>query len=82
MTKHTKYGTVEPHFATPELQRKLDPFADKLPGWLKTEAGKSRKQRRIVKEVHADLVLLGFTDSCARGAAIARRWKVDRQRKQ
>ena len=27
--KHLKAGTVEPQFATPELQSKLDPFADK-----------------------------------------------------
>lgn len=36
-------GTIEPSFATPERLSKLDPFADKLAGWLKTEAGKSRK---------------------------------------
>jgi uncharacterized lipoprotein YddW (UPF0748 family) len=32
-----------------------------LAGWLKTEAGKSRKQRRKLKQIHADLVALGFT---------------------
>ena len=48
---------IEPLFATPERQSKLDPFAEKLAGWLKTEAeaeaeaeaGKSRKQRRTLK---------------------------------
>lgn len=39
-------GTIEPHFATPERQSKLDPFADKLAGWLKTEGTNARKQRR------------------------------------
>ena len=50
--------------------------------WLKTEAGKSRKERRTVKQLHADLVVLGFTGSYARVAAFARRWKADRQREQ
>ena len=67
--KHLKAGTVEPQFATPERQSKIAPFADKLAGWLKTEAGKSRKQRRTVKQLHADLVALGFTGSYARVSA-------------
>ena len=67
---------------TPERHSKLDPFAEKLAGWLKTEAGKSRKQRRTVKRLHADLVALGFTGSYARVAAFARRWRADCQREQ
>jgi len=82
VTKHLAVNTIEPKFATPERQSKLDPFADKLAGWLKTEAGKSRKQRRTVKQLHADLVALGFTGSYARVAAFARRWRSDRQREQ
>jgi len=80
--KHLKAGTIEPGFATPERPSKLDPFAAKLAGWLKTEAGKSRKQRRTVKQLHADLVTLGFTGSYNRVAAFARQWRVDRQREQ
>lgn len=60
VTKHLAANTIEPKFATPERPSKIDPFADKLAGWLKTEAGKSRKQRRTVKQLHADLVALGF----------------------
>jgi len=48
--KYLKEGTIEPVFATPERSSKLDPFAEKLAGWLKTEAGKSRKQRRTLKQ--------------------------------
>ena len=40
--KHLKAVTIEPKFATPERQSKLDPVADKLAGWLKTEAGYRR----------------------------------------
>jgi transcriptional regulator with XRE-family HTH domain len=48
--KYLNAGTIEPQFATPERQSKLDPFAEKLAGWLKTEAGKSHKQRRTLKQ--------------------------------
>ena len=82
VTKHLAANTIEPKFATPDRQSKIDPFAEKLAGWLKTEAGKSRKERRTVKRLHADLVTLGFTGSYARVAAFARRWKADRQREQ
>ena len=46
--KHLKADTIEPTFAVPDRPSKLDPFAEKLAGWLKSEAGKSRKQRRTV----------------------------------
>ncbi len=80
--KYLNAGTIEPQFATPERQSKLDPFAEKLAGWLKTEAGKSRKQRRTLKQMHADLVVLGFDGSYGRVAAFARDWREDRQRDQ
>jgi hypothetical protein len=73
---------VEPTFATPERPSKLDPFAEKLAVWLKTEAGKGRKQRRTLKQLHADLVALGFTGSCNRVAAFAREWRAGRQREE
>ena len=82
VTKHLAANTIEPKFATPERPSKLDPFSEKLAGWLKTEAGKSRKQRRTVKQLHADLVVLGFTGSYGRVAAFARQWRADRQREQ
>ncbi|MFG6554559.1 MAG: IS21 family transposase [Paracoccus sp. (in: a-proteobacteria)] len=80
--KYLNAGAIEPSFSTPERPSKLDPFADKLAGWLKTEAGKSRKQRRSLKRMHADLVALGFTGSYNRVAAFAREWRADRQREQ
>ena len=80
ITKHLNAGTIEPQFTTPDRQSKLDPFADKLTGWLKAEAGKSRKQRRTLKQLHADLVVLGFSGSYNRVAAFARDWRFDLQR--
>jgi DNA-binding transcriptional ArsR family regulator len=66
VSKHLAANTIEPKLATPERQSKIDPFAEKLAGWLKTEAGKSRKERRIIKQLLAKLVALGFTGSYAR----------------
>jgi transposase len=80
--KYLRAGTVEPAFRVPERPSKLDPFADRLSAWLKTEAGKSRKERRTLKQLHADLVALGYDGSYNRVAAFARKWKADRQREQ
>ena len=72
VTKHVSSGTIELKFATPDRPSKLDPYADKLAAWLEIEAGKSRKQRRNLKQLHADLVALGFDGSYGRVAAFAR----------
>ncbi|SEA94281.1 hypothetical protein SAMN05444370_12025 [Rubrimonas cliftonensis] len=80
--KYLKSGAVEPKFATPERPSKLDPFAEKLASWLKTEAAKGRKQRRTAKQLHADLVALGFTGSYGRVSAFAREWRAGRQREE
>ena len=82
VTRHLAAGTIEPKFATPDRPSKLDPYAGKLAAWLKTEAGKSRKQRRNLKQLHADLAALGFPGSYGRVAAFARDWRADRQREQ
>ena len=78
--KYLRSGTVVPQFSVPERPSNLDPFAEKLSGWLRIEAGKSRKQKRTVKQMHVDLVALGYGGSYGRVAAFARRWKADRQR--
>lgn len=79
IAKYLSAGTIEPKFAVPERASKLDPFADKLSGWLRTEAGRPRKQRRTLKQLHADLMVLGFTGSYGRVAAFAREWRVEQQ---
>jgi transposase len=78
--KYLRGGTVEPRFKVPDRPSKLDPFAEKLSGWLRTEVAKSRKQRRTAKQMHADLVVLGFDGSYGRVAAFVRAWKAERQR--
>ena len=80
--KYLKSGAVEPKFSVPDRPSKLDPFAEKLSAWLKTETAKSRKQRRTLKQLHADLVALGYTGSYNRVAAFARAWRLGEQREQ
>lgn len=78
--KYLRAGIVEPQFQTPVRPSKLNPFASKLSGWLVTEQRKSRNERRTAKQMHADLVLLGFYGSYERGAGFVRARKADRQR--
>ena len=77
--KYLRVGTVEPKFKVPARPSRLDPFAEKLSGWLRIEAGKSRKQKRTAKQMHADLVALGYDGSYGRVAAFVRTWKAERQ---
>ena len=71
LRKYLRAGAVEPKFKVPDRPSKLDPFAEKLSGWLRVEASRSRKQRRTVKQIHADLVTLGYDGSYGRVAAFA-----------
>ncbi len=80
--KYLRADTVDPKFRVPVRPSKLDAFAQKLSDWLRVEAGKSRKQRRAAKQMHADLVVLGYDGSYERVAAFVRAWKGDRQREQ
>lgn len=70
--KYLHSGAVKPKFKIPER-------LSKLAHWLKVEADKSRKQKRTMKQLHADLVPLGYEGSCGRVAAFVREWKADRQ---
>ena len=80
--KYLRSGAVEPKFKVPARPSKLDPFAEKLTGWLRIEVGKSRKQKRTAKQMHADLVVLGFDGGYGCVAAFVRAWKAERQREQ
>jgi transposase len=77
--KYLRADTVEPEYAKRRSPSKLDPFSEKLATWLKTETTKSRKQRRTLKQMHADLVALGFQGSYNRVAAFSRSWTARRQ---
>lgn len=77
--KYLRLNGVEPLFQVPERPRKLDRFADRLSAWLKTESKKNRKQKRTLKQLHAELMSLGYEGSYNRVAAFAREWKADLQ---
>ena len=77
--KYLRADEVLPQYKPRVSASRLDPFADKLAGWLKTESNKSRKQRRTIKQMHADLVALGYDGSYNRVAAFARTWLTKRQ---
>jgi hypothetical protein len=61
--KYLRSDSVEPKFNIPDRPSKLDPYADKLSQTLRQEAGKSRKQKRTTKQLHADLTALGYDGS-------------------
>jgi transposase len=75
--KYLRTDTTEPNYSNRRTPSALDSYAFKLSVWLKTEASKPRKQRRTLKQIHADLCSLGFNGSYDRVAAFARQWKVD-----
>lgn len=78
--KYLRSDGVVPKFKVPDRPSKLDPFADRLSAWLKSEAHKPRKQKRTLKQLHADLMSLGYKGSYCRVAAFAREWRADWQR--
>ena len=80
--KYLRSDSVEPKFQVPDRPSKLDPYADKLSQMLRQEAGKPRKQKRTIKQLHVDLVALGYDGYYNRVAAFAREWKAARQREQ
>ena len=75
--KYLRSGAVEAKFKVPKRSSKLDPFAENLSLWLKVEAGKSRKQRRTIKQLQADLAVLVYNGSYGRVAVFSRAWKAD-----
>jgi transposase len=73
--RYLRDGTAEPKYRKRSNVSKLDSYAQKLAAWLKTEAGRGRKHRRNLKQLHADLVSLGFAGSYDRVTAFARSWR-------
>ncbi len=77
--RHLRSEVIEPAYSGRHTPSALDKYALKLSAWLKTEATKSRKQRRSLTQIHMDLCALGFEGSYDRVAAFARQWRVDQQ---
>ncbi|MFZ6735460.1 hypothetical protein ACO0LG_26300 [Undibacterium sp. Ji42W] len=75
--RYLRSEVTEPASAERQTSSAIDKYALQLSSWLKTEAGKNRKQRRSLKQLHLDLKELGFEGSYDRVAVFARKWKVD-----
>jgi transposase len=73
--RYLREDISEPLYPKRQTPRKLDAFADKLAQWLSDAARTSRKQRRSLKQMHADLCALGFDGSYDRVAVFARDWR-------
>ncbi|EXL07907.1 transposase [Aquamicrobium defluvii] len=58
--KYLRSDEVEPRFNVPERPSKLDAYAERLSAWLRTEANRPRKQKRTIRQLHADLMSLGY----------------------
>ncbi|AQR68933.1 hypothetical protein BZG29_11730 [Janthinobacterium sp. LM6] len=57
--RYLRSEITEPAYAERQSASAIDPYVFHLAGWLKTEAAKSRKQRRSLKQLHEDLAELG-----------------------
>lgn len=76
--RYLRSETLEPAYAERRSTRAIDKYAFQPSALLKTEAAKSRKQRRTLKQIHEDLKELGFEGSYDRVAAFARTWREGR----
>lgn len=74
MRKYLAGEMVEPRYPKRRSPSKLDDYEQPLTSWLSREAMRHRKQRRTVKQLHRDLVQLGYADSYDRVVAFAREW--------
>ena len=77
--KYLASGVVEPRYPNRKSPSKLDDYELTLTSWLFRESKRHRKQRKTVKQLHSDLVQLGFTGSYDRVTAFARGWRQAQQ---
>lgn len=77
--KYLASGVVEPRYPERKTPSKLDDYELTLTSWLFRESRRHRKQRKTVRQLHGDLVQLGYTGSYDRVAAFARAWRAEQQ---
>ena len=66
-----------PAYAERRSTRAIDKYAFQFSALLETEAAKSRKQQRTLKQIHEDLKELRFEESYDRIAAFVSTWRED-----
>lgn len=77
--KYLASGVVEPRYPKRKSPSKLDDYELTLTSWLFRESRRHRKQRKTLKQLHSDLVQLGYTGSYDRVAAFSRAWRQEQQ---
>ena len=77
--KYLASGVVEPRYPHRNSPSKLDDYELTLTSWLFRESRRHRKQRKTVKQLHSELVQLGYSGSYDRVAAFARAWRQEQQ---
>ena len=78
--KYLVSGVTQPAYPRRHsLSTAMDAHAETPSSWLKRESRRPRKQRRNLKQLYHDVVVLGYTGSYDRVAAFARDWR-QRQR--
>ena len=77
--KYLASGVVEPRYPKRKSPSKLDDYELTLTSWLFRESRRHRKQRKTLKQLHSDLLQLGYTGSYDRVAAFARAWRQAQQ---
>ena len=80
--KYLATQVVEPQYPKRKSPSKLDDYEDTFISWLFRESKRHRKQRRSIKQLHHDLVQLGYAGSYDRVAAFARQWRQEQQESQ
>jgi len=79
ISKYLTIGRLEPVCPRRKSPSKLDEYAEVLSSWFKRGSTRGRKQRGNLKQLYADPVKRGHTDSYDRGSAIARLWRRRQQ---
>ncbi|MEM9102588.1 MAG: IS21 family transposase [Pseudomonadota bacterium] len=77
--KYLAQDTIDPVYKPRQSPSLLDDYKETLITWLHRERNRRRKERRTLKQLHADLVSLGFAGSYDRVAAFARQWRAEQQ---
>lgn len=73
--RYLRAEITEPAYAERRSRSAIDKYSFQLSAMLKTEAARSRKLRRTLKQIHEGLKELGFEGSYDRVAAFARVWR-------
>jgi transposase len=77
--KYLTNGVVEPRYPNRKSPSRLDDYEQTLTSWLFREQRRHRKQRKSIRQLHSDLVTLGYSGSYDRVAAFARAWRQEQQ---